>query len=61
MNPDLQLIEKIISAIRGNKLITDEDLIKLEDKIKKGQLTEPDILLYIENKIIKDSIKEQKK
>lgn len=61
MNPDLYLMEEIITALKGNKLITDEDLIKLEDKIKKGQLTEPDILLYLENNIIKDSIKEQKK
>jgi len=60
MDPDLQLLGKLISEIKTNKLFTDEDLKRCEEKIKNGKISEQDILLYLENKIIKDSIVEEK-
>lgn len=55
MNPDSELIEKIISSLKESKLMSDEDLKKFENRIGKDQITEEDILIFLENKIIIDT------
>ncbi len=60
MNPDEELKVKIISSIKEINLIDETDINKLDDKIKTGQITEQDVLLFLENKIKRDLTKEKK-
>lgn len=56
--PDQQLSETIISKIAESSLVLETELDKFKQKLNSNALSEEDIILFLENKILSEKSKE---